>query len=98
MRIGQWLAECIVRKQHLPPVDDAPRGEYASKRSAILRALDAAWQRYLESIQWLENWISLTGIAGDPYRAFVETADRMFRDMRREFAVAAAKLFFAPAS
>ena len=77
------------------PVDDAPRGEYASKRSAILRALDAAWQRYLESIQWLENWISLTGIAGDPYRAFVETADRMFRDMRREFAVAAARLLFS---
>lgn len=49
---------------------------------------DDRWKRYLDSIAWLQDWVSLTGTGeSDPYNYFVETADKMFHDMRRDFAV-----------
>ncbi|MBI4132893.1 MAG: hypothetical protein HY473_02305 [Candidatus Sungbacteria bacterium] len=84
----------------IPIGDNASRPEshtaYNEVKGKILSRLDQSWQRYLESVEWLEDWISLTSVAHeDPYVKFTATADRMFHDMRREFAVSALKLIFA---
>ncbi len=63
---------------------------YAEAKMIILGTLDSRWEGYLESVHWLMDWISMTSVAGrDPYIIFASTADRMFHDMRRDFALTA---------
>ena len=66
--------------------------EYNILKREILEIMDKSWKRYLASVSWLQDWISLTAIGNrDPYTEFAETADRMFHDMRRDFALASLK-------
>lgn len=59
-------------------------------RRDVLLIHDDRWKRYLDSISWLQDWVSLTGTGeSDPYLYFVRVADKMFHDMRRDFAVSA---------
>lgn len=61
---------------------------YNETRKQLLLTIDSHWQEYLEDIEWLEAWISLTSAGGeDPYRIFVETADQMFHAMRKDLAL-----------
>ena len=63
---------------------------YDEAKKAILSVIDSRWEGYLESAYWLMDWISMTSAAGrDPYIEFARTADRMFHDMRRDFAITA---------
>lgn len=70
--------------------------QLGEKKKTALLEFDQSWQRYLESVQWLEGWISLTALGNeDPYISFAKTTDRMFHDMRREFALKSVKSIFA---
>lgn len=70
--------------------------EFDAKKRNILQLLDQVWQRYLESINWLESWISLVSFANEnPVISFTDIADQMFHDMRKEFAVKSLLIIFA---
>jgi preprotein translocase subunit SecA len=72
---------------------DVPPEGYTTRKDAILAVLDEHWKRYLDNIDWLQGWISLTSVARhDPYVEFAMTGDRMFHDMRRSAALAGLKL------
>lgn len=61
---------------------------YNKLKEQLLLIIDSHWQEYLEDIEWLEAWISLTSAGGeDPYRIFIETADQMFHAMRKDLAL-----------
>jgi len=83
----------LIRHHSLPlesSIDATTRKEYNLLKQEILGIMDQSWKRYLASVSWLQDWISLTAIGNrDPYAEFAETADRMFHDMRRDFAVTA---------
>lgn len=72
---------------YAPRSPTLPNGEKKLPRK-ILSIIDSRWQSYLENIHWLEDWISLVSVGyEDPIQAFAKTADRMFHDMRRDFAL-----------
>lgn len=72
---------------------DPPLGGYTIPRESLLAVLDEYWKRYLDNINWLQGWISLTSVAHqDPYVEFAKTADLMFHDMRRSVALAGLQL------
>lgn len=50
-------------------------------RQTILTAIDQEWQSYLEKIETIEDWITITSFNREnPYVSFLEDADRVFHE------------------
>lgn len=77
---GKWNGEAALFKRENP--------RYAECRQKSLALFDECWKQYLDSVAWLEDWVSLTATGEeDPYRYFIQIADKMFHDMRKDFAL-----------